>query len=377
MLASNQQVSNALDNLFNREQGLYGRLEDMPLAWQTGHRRRMELLAKLDIGDVSDKVCLDFGSGSWGFACLYPRLHSCRYAYGMDISHKAIEMSVELTRRGNYAFGQNFRFLQPQGQELPLPSESVDLVFAGEAIEHIRFPQRFLRECHRVLKPGGQLVLTTPNRDALLYRTQDTRYGTSLEHFWLLNWAELNDAVSEFFDIEEALGFNGSIFQDMDKAIDEAATEEWSRQFEARPDLASGIILRARRKASAPGRDYRIDWIPESRIAIAGAMQILDLAIGLKVKMIDQPSASISFDCPPADGLAIFMCTHAWSGYATINVGSESRNVNLYSKDQGWLPLVFRNVKNGARAEIRATGKKAEPALAAQVIFSDTFSYSI
>src|SRR5215472_17473972 len=226
MLASNQQVSNALDNLFNREQGLYGRLEDMPLAWQTGHRRRMELLAKLDIGDVSDKVCLDFGSGSWGFACLYPRLHSCRYAYGMDISHKAIEMSVELTRRGNYAFGQNFRFLQSDGLELPLPSETVDLVFAGEAIEHIRFPQRFLRECHRVLKRGGQLVLTTPNRDALLYRTQDTRYGTSLEHFWLLNWAELNDAVSEFFDIEEALGFNGSIFQDMDKAIDEAATEE-------------------------------------------------------------------------------------------------------------------------------------------------------
>jgi hypothetical protein len=127
----------------------------------------------------------------------------------------------------------------------------------------------------------------------------------------------------------------------------------------------------------APTRDYRIYWIPEYNLAISGTMQVLNLAIGLNVKMIDEPSASISFDCPPADGLVIFMCTHAWSGYATINVGSESRHLSLYSKDQGWLPLVFRNVQSGPRAEIRAIGKKAEQSLAAQVIFSDAFSYTI
>ena len=48
MLASNQQVSNALDNLFNQEHGLYGRLEDMPLVWiLVARRNRAPLLRRL------------------------------------------------------------------------------------------------------------------------------------------------------------------------------------------------------------------------------------------------------------------------------------------------------------------------------------------
>lgn len=49
------------------------------------------------------------------------------------------------------------------GDLLPFRSRSLDGVLAGEIIEHVYDPALLLAECHRVLRPGGVLVLTTPN----------------------------------------------------------------------------------------------------------------------------------------------------------------------------------------------------------------------
>jgi len=46
---------------------------------------------------------------------------------------------------------------------LPLPDASFDVVWCSEVIEHLRFPTATLAELRRVTKPGGLLVLTTPN----------------------------------------------------------------------------------------------------------------------------------------------------------------------------------------------------------------------
>jgi 2-polyprenyl-3-methyl-5-hydroxy-6-metoxy-1,4-benzoquinol methylase len=48
-------------------------------------------------------------------------------------------------------------------QALPEDSGSLDAVLALEVIEHLENPRAFLREIARVLKPGGSLVLSTPN----------------------------------------------------------------------------------------------------------------------------------------------------------------------------------------------------------------------
>ena len=53
---------------------------------------------------------------------------------------------------------------------MPFKAGTFDSLLAGELIEHIESPNSFLKEGHRVLKTGGLMVLSTPNRKSLLNR---------------------------------------------------------------------------------------------------------------------------------------------------------------------------------------------------------------
>jgi SAM-dependent methyltransferase len=48
--------------------------------------------------------------------------------------------------------------------QLPLPDDSVDAVVNFQVIEHLWDQPQFLREVARVLRPGGELAISTPNR---------------------------------------------------------------------------------------------------------------------------------------------------------------------------------------------------------------------
>jgi ubiquinone/menaquinone biosynthesis C-methylase UbiE len=50
------------------------------------------------------------------------------------------------------------------------PDDSFDAVTMSHLIEHVEDPQRLLRECHRILKPSGRLVLVTPNAQSWGHR---------------------------------------------------------------------------------------------------------------------------------------------------------------------------------------------------------------
>lgn len=48
--------------------------------------------------------------------------------------------------------------------EMPFEDNSFDFVVSSEVIEHVPDPLKAIDEIHRVLKPGGKVVLSTPNR---------------------------------------------------------------------------------------------------------------------------------------------------------------------------------------------------------------------
>lgn len=51
-----------------------------------------------------------------------------------------------------------------------LPDQSVDVVVMLHVIEHVPDPIGTLREIHRILRPGGHLILETPRYDTLMFR---------------------------------------------------------------------------------------------------------------------------------------------------------------------------------------------------------------
>lgn len=63
------------------------------------------------------------------------------------------------------------------------PSESVDLAVCLDVLEHIPNYDLALEECYRVLKPGGQLLITVPFYDALKTQRRADIISGELVHF--------------------------------------------------------------------------------------------------------------------------------------------------------------------------------------------------
>jgi predicted SAM-dependent methyltransferase len=63
-------------------------------------------------------------------------------------------------------------------EPFPLPDASFDIVFSEHMIEHLTYAEghHCLRECHRLLRPGGRIRVATPSLDRLvqLYETELT-----------------------------------------------------------------------------------------------------------------------------------------------------------------------------------------------------------
>ncbi|MDB6174721.1 MAG: putative SAM-dependent methyltransferase [Chthoniobacteraceae bacterium] len=64
-------------------------------------------------------------------------------------------------------------------REQHYPDQSFDALYMGNVIEHVYDPAGFLEECARILKPGGRLVVITPNAESLGH------------HFYQADWRGL------------------------------------------------------------------------------------------------------------------------------------------------------------------------------------------
>jgi SAM-dependent methyltransferase len=79
-------------------------------------------------------------------------------------------------------------------EAIPLADGAVEVVVSFETIEHVPSPAGFVRECRRVLAPGGLLVLSTPNRDEYSANGHHNEF-----HVAEMNEAEFRDVLAPHF----------------------------------------------------------------------------------------------------------------------------------------------------------------------------------
>lgn len=100
--------------------------------------------------------------------------HENFQAIGAEINPEALKIARE-----NYA--DRIEFVQTTPNKIPLPDESVDIIYSIDTFEHLSEPSEILTECQRILRPDGILLLH--------FSTWLTPYGSHLEDIIPMPWA--------------------------------------------------------------------------------------------------------------------------------------------------------------------------------------------
>jgi SAM-dependent methyltransferase len=79
---------------------------------------------------------------------------------GLDIDPTNLERA-----RATYKGRPRVEIVEGDAERLPFPDASFDAVILFEAIYYLPSPERFVAEARRVLRPGGELMICTANRD--------------------------------------------------------------------------------------------------------------------------------------------------------------------------------------------------------------------
>ena len=75
---------------------------------------------------------------------------------GLDISEKVLKIARKLFKKP--------KFVQGTVERMPFRKENFDIIIFTEVIEHLPNPKKAISEIYRVMRSGGTLFITTPNK---------------------------------------------------------------------------------------------------------------------------------------------------------------------------------------------------------------------
>jgi len=100
-------------------------------------------------------VCLDVGCASGIITSALSPLF--RTTVGLDYDEFALRAADHIAR-------QRVRFVRGDAMHLPFPEGAIDVVICAQVYEHVPDAQQLFNEIYRVLKPGGIVFFSGPNR---------------------------------------------------------------------------------------------------------------------------------------------------------------------------------------------------------------------
>lgn len=121
---------------------------------------------------------------------------------GFDLSEAAVKAAERATK------ADNVRFAVADATSLSVGDGTTDLCVSLETIEHLPDQESFLKEVVRILKPSGELICSTPDRD--VYSPGNTLNSRPWNRFHIREYSqpEFLGLLSRYFDHIELFGQN-------------------------------------------------------------------------------------------------------------------------------------------------------------------------
>jgi len=128
------------------------------------HFEKLHHLPRLvDFDGYANRSVLDVGCGAGVDLARFAK--GGAIVTGVDLAPSAIELA-----RANFdQQGLRADLSVADGEQLPFPDASFDVVFAHGVVQYTANPRRLVTECRRVLKPGGDAIFQVYNRISWLH----------------------------------------------------------------------------------------------------------------------------------------------------------------------------------------------------------------
>ncbi len=145
-------------------------------------------VTEMDLDTLAGKVVLEIGSGSGAHSALF-RAHGAK-VISMDLTPERVVSTQRMVSSVDDGAG-DYLCLNADAENIPLRSNSIDLVYSNGVLHHSPQTDKCIAEVHRVLKPGAISVMMLYCRTSALFFTLWLWQG-------LLNGARFNRPEEEW-----------------------------------------------------------------------------------------------------------------------------------------------------------------------------------